>query len=112
MPGGRKLQLEKNPDVSAAMVWPHPEEGQEQALNIDNFFDAFISVNHQGLITGWNLQAEDTFGWPRRDALGRPVAEVIVPARNRHVLEQTMQQFSTEQSARKSRIIISALHLD
>ncbi len=106
------MQLGKKPDVSAVMVWPQPEVGQEQALNIDNFFDAFISVNHEGLITGWNLQAEDTFGWPRRDALGRSVAEVIVPARNRHVFEQTMQQFSTEKSARKSRIIITALHLD
>jgi diguanylate cyclase (GGDEF)-like protein/PAS domain S-box-containing protein len=45
--------------------------------------DAFVSTRADGTITEWNAQAEQTFGWSRSEALGRNVAELIVPPSQR-----------------------------
>jgi len=45
--------------------------------------DAFVSTAADGTVTEWNAQAEHTFGWRREEALGRNVAELIVPPRLR-----------------------------
>src|SRR4051812_31276051 len=36
---------------------------------------AFASIDAEGLILDWNATAEEMFGWPREDALGRAVVE-------------------------------------
>ncbi len=41
--------------------------------------DAFLLMDEAGRILEWNLQAERIFGWSAEEALGRPVAETIVP---------------------------------
>jgi diguanylate cyclase (GGDEF)-like protein/PAS domain S-box-containing protein len=46
--------------------------------------DAFVGMNGDGTITEWNRAAEAVFGWTRDEALGRSVAELIVPERFRH----------------------------
>jgi two-component system, LuxR family, sensor kinase FixL len=46
---------------------------------VDAALDAVVSVNRTGLITEWNNAAESLFGWPRKEALGRPMAELIIP---------------------------------
>ena len=45
--------------------------------------DAFVAMDGQGRITEWNRQAELIFGWSRDEALGRTVAETIVPVQHR-----------------------------
>jgi PAS domain S-box-containing protein len=45
--------------------------------------DAFIGMDAHGRITDWNRQAEDIFGWPRDEAIGRTLAETIIPERYR-----------------------------
>jgi PAS domain S-box-containing protein len=49
---------------------------------IEQAYDAFIAIDHDGKITDWNTQAEQTFGWSRREALGRNFDELILPAEN------------------------------
>jgi PAS domain S-box-containing protein len=48
--------------------------------------DAFVAVGSDGYITHWNATAERMFGWSRLDAIGCPMAELIIPAefRARH----------------------------
>jgi PAS domain S-box-containing protein len=41
--------------------------------------DAFVSMNDAGLITDWNRKAEITFGWTHEEAIGRDLAETILP---------------------------------
>ncbi len=41
--------------------------------------DAFVSCDNRGVVTEWNAQAETTFGWSRAEAVGRDVAELIIP---------------------------------
>ena len=60
---------------------------------LDRLQEAFVEVDSAGLVTDWNLQAETLFGWPRSEALGRDVSQVLIPARNRDVYEQGMRGF-------------------
>ena len=41
--------------------------------------DAFVAMDGEGVITDWNPQAEATFGWSREEALGRDLADTIIP---------------------------------
>jgi PAS domain S-box-containing protein len=54
---------------------------------IESAYDAFVSIDVDGRITDWNLQAESIFGWPRSEVLGRFLHETIIPPqfRERHL---------------------------
>jgi two-component system, sensor histidine kinase and response regulator len=41
--------------------------------------EAFLGMDSAGRITDWNRQAEIVFGWSREEALGRLLAETILP---------------------------------
>jgi PAS domain S-box-containing protein len=49
-------------------------------LVADSALDAVITMNERGEITGWNPQAERTFGWSAHEAIGRDLAETVIPA--------------------------------
>jgi PAS domain S-box-containing protein len=49
-------------------------------LVLDSAHDAFIGMDSDGRIVGWNAQAAATFGWSRDDVIGRPLSETIIPA--------------------------------
>ncbi len=46
---------------------------------LENANDAFVAVDHAGLVTYWNAQAEHTFGWPAAAALGQPLRGLLFP---------------------------------
>ena len=46
---------------------------------IDTAMDAVVSMDGEGRIASWNVQAEATFGWTAKEVLGRPLVEVIIP---------------------------------
>lgn len=46
---------------------------------IDNALDAFVQMSEDGTISDWNSQAEKIFGWSRSDALGKRLADLIIP---------------------------------
>ena len=50
--------------------------------------DAFVAVGSDGHITHWNASAERMFGWNTAEAIGSPMAELIIPAefRARHAI--------------------------
>jgi two-component system, cell cycle sensor histidine kinase and response regulator CckA len=53
---------------------------------LDMALDAVLSIDRQGLITEFSRAAETTFGYSRSEALGREIAELIIPPslRSRH----------------------------
>jgi PAS domain S-box-containing protein len=55
---------------------------------IENALDAVITADETGIITGWNAQAEATFGCPREEAIGRSIHSLIVPPEYREACEQ------------------------
>ena len=56
------------------------ETSEHNRQIIDTAMDAFIGMDAAGAITTWNRQAELSFGWAAAEVMGRPLAEVILPA--------------------------------
>jgi PAS domain S-box-containing protein len=48
-------------------------------LLLDSTLDAIISMDGNGNVLDWNTQAERIFGYPREQAIGGNLAELIVP---------------------------------
>jgi PAS domain S-box-containing protein len=46
---------------------------------LDASVSAIVSVDERGEVTYWNRRAAELFGWPAEEAVGRPVADLIVP---------------------------------
>jgi PAS domain S-box-containing protein len=62
-------------------------------LIVDSAYDAFVGMDAQGTISEWNRQAEITFGWPRAEALGRSLAETIIPPQYREAHKGGLAHF-------------------
>ncbi|MEX2587497.1 MAG: PAS domain S-box protein, partial [Actinomycetota bacterium] len=73
------------------------EESRRHTQEIlDSASGAFVSMDHSGVVKDWNRSAEVIFGWSRIKAVGRDLAELIVPAEGR---EQYLELLSTLRSA-------------
>lgn len=65
----------------------------EMRMLIDRALAAFVSIDEAGNIRDWNAQAEAVFGWTRKEALGRPLAETIIPEQQRQAHLQGLARF-------------------
>ncbi|WP_270673151.1 sensor domain-containing diguanylate cyclase [Aeromonas sp. QDB01] len=52
----------------------------ELQMVLQNANDAYVCIDHHGVIRDWNQQAEHTFGWSHEEVIGRPLDETIIPA--------------------------------
>jgi len=46
---------------------------------LETAHDAFVAIDAAGMIIDWNPQAEAVFGWPKQQACGSELAELIIP---------------------------------
>jgi PAS domain S-box-containing protein len=55
-------------------------------LVLDSAPDAFVTLDTEGVIRGWNRAAERIFGWSANDAIGQPMRTLLTPPeyRDRH----------------------------
>jgi PAS domain S-box-containing protein len=81
---------------------------------VNTTHEAYISMDEAGRITAWNPEAETTFGWSEDEALGRNLAETVIPSRYRGLHQRGLEQFLTSGHAPllNRRIEIEALHRD
>jgi PAS domain S-box-containing protein len=116
--------------VLAALIWANAlllertdvrRQRAEQALHgseertqqiIETALDAVISIDKNGVITGWSTHAQSLFGWNREEALGRSLTQTIIPERYREAHRQGLQRYIDTGEARvlNRRIELSALH--
>jgi diguanylate cyclase (GGDEF)-like protein/PAS domain S-box-containing protein len=87
-------------DESGRLASPGPEGDKNPAADamlsrsiLDSAHDAFVSTDANGVVTGWNREAEHTFGFSRVDAVGRDLAELIVADRFRPAHRDAMARF-------------------
>jgi PAS domain S-box-containing protein len=76
---------------------------------IETALDAFVQMDESGYIVDWNGQAEKIFGWSRSDAIGKRLAELIVPERHRDAHCAGLEHFL---STGESRILGQRLEID
>lgn len=76
--------------------------------------DAFVSMDASGIISAWNGQAHQVFGWTEAEALGRPLSETIIPADQRERHQRGMARFlaTGDGPILNQRVEITALHRD
>jgi PAS domain S-box-containing protein len=76
--------------------------------------EAFVEMDAEGRITEWNPKAESLFGWSRSEALGKTVAETVIPSEMRDAHTAGLKKFLStgEGPVLGNRLELSALHRD
>ena len=98
----------------------HQKEKEKSFLNnqrkFSQFFefapDAVIVINSKQEITEWNIKAEKIFGYSAAEALGKFLAETIIPLKHRKAHNFGMEHFlkTGEGPVLNTTIEITALH--
>ncbi len=85
-----------------------------KATILQSALDCIITVDQDGRVLEWNPTSEATFGYRREDAVGRDLAELIVPPALRAVHRRGMAHFmdTSEGPVLNKRIEISAVRSD
>src|ERR1700691_5046806 len=80
----------------------------------DSALDCIVTIDHEGCITEFNPAAEHTFGYPRDEVLGKPLADVIVPPSLREKHRQGFARYLATGEARVlgKRIELTAVRAD
>ncbi|WP_020652744.1 PAS domain S-box protein [Massilia niastensis] len=102
-------------DVTTQIENEERLRSQEEKIRllIDNANDAFLAMTQDGIITEWNKQAETTFGWSAREAIGRPMVDLLPPERLRQGhLDGVARFLASGQEGATKRVEVPALRKD
>jgi len=79
---------------------------------LETALDAVVFMHSDGVVAAWNAAAERTFGWSSEEAVGRLMADLIVPVQHREAHCRGLARFNRtgEERVLGRRIEISALH--
>jgi len=83
-------------------------------LIVETALDAVVTMDMEGLITGWNSQAERIFGWKAEEAIGQKMSSTIIPHQHRQGHNNGMSHYKStgEGPVLNKRIEITAIHHD
>ena len=81
---------------------------------VETALDAFIGMDAAGIITDWNIQAEQMFGWSRQEAIGQLLSATIIPPPHREAHDRVLRHFlaTGEGPILNTRFEISGCHRD
>jgi diguanylate cyclase (GGDEF)-like protein/PAS domain S-box-containing protein len=78
---------------------------------LETAHDAFIRMDEEGRIVGWNRRAETMFGWRRDEVLGRPMVDILIPPAHREAHREGFRRYLESGGALIGRRIrVPALH--
>jgi two-component system, cell cycle sensor histidine kinase and response regulator CckA len=61
---------------------------------LDSALDAVVSIDEGGMVSFWNRGAETMFGWSAGEAVGRELADLVLPARHREAHRRGLAHFA------------------
>jgi PAS domain S-box-containing protein len=104
---------ERTRELERALTDSAQAEERFRAI-VETALDAIITMSDGGTVTGWSAQAESAFGWRREEAVGRPLADLIVPERLREAHNRGLERFRStgEGPVLNTRLELSALNRD
>jgi len=86
--------------LAVAMSYPYltqrarlVESDARRRAILDTAGDAFVSMDEGGKITEWNTAATVLLGWSFNEAVGKPLAELIIPAEQRRAHSDGLARF-------------------
>lgn len=132
MKDGRKLLRHYKsialPDGNAGHLWEFEEVTQQRLIEaklqqsdlrlrhiINSAQDGIICLDAQGCVIEWNPQAEQMFGWPKAEAIGRPLTELIIPSEQHEAHRRGLARFLTtgeSEILQRRRVELLALRRD
>jgi PAS domain S-box-containing protein len=62
-------------------------------LVLETALDAVVLMSEDGVVAGWNDHAVTLFGWTRAEALGRTMADLIIPERYRAAHKHGLERY-------------------
>jgi PAS domain S-box-containing protein len=94
-------------------TWLEDSESRLRAV-VEHAYDAYVAMDAGGRIIMWNPEAQRIFGWPAAEAIGRPLAETIIPPQHRAAHHQGLRRYlqTGEEHVLNRRIELDALHRD
>ncbi|PPD50285.1 MAG: histidine kinase [Methylobacter sp.] len=69
------------------------ESERRTRLIIESSTNAIVIMDAYGIITDWNRQSEQIFGWSAEAAIGQPLDQLIVPPQFRQAFWQELKSF-------------------
>lgn len=63
------------------------------AAVLETAHDAYVSIDESGAVIGWNAAAERMFGWPKEEAIGRLLRDLVIPERYRAKHDAGLRHF-------------------
>jgi PAS domain S-box-containing protein len=90
------------------------EQSEHNRKIIETSYDAFIGMDPDGVITDWNPQAEQTFGWAAEEVMGRRLCDTVIAPLYRDAHAYGVEHFlTTERGSLLNRPIeLVAVHRD
>ncbi|WP_077032799.1 diguanylate cyclase [Pelomonas sp. KK5] len=87
---------EANAALEARVAERTAELAESEAVTrsiLEHANDAFVQMDQHGRVTAWNDMAHRTFGWRPAEAIGRPLAELIIPPPLREAHQQGLARY-------------------
>lgn len=86
----------------------------ELSAVIENANDAYVCMDQAGVISAWNRQAEEIFGWSADEAIGSLLDELIVPPHMRDAHRAGMKRYlvSGQNTVLNRRLELPAIRRD
>jgi PAS domain S-box-containing protein len=66
---------------------------------VDAALDCVITMDHEGVVTGFNPAAQRTFGYDEQEVLGQPLADLIVPPSLREAHRTALSRYVETEKA-------------
>jgi PAS domain S-box-containing protein len=87
---------------------------QRHRATLDAALDSVVTMDHRGRVLEFNPAAEHTFGYPREEAIGKDMADLIVPPELRETHRRGLARFLADGQPRvlDQRIEIDAIRSD
>ncbi len=66
---------------------------ERRTLIMNAALDAIICIDNKGMITFWNPQAEQIFGWSENEVMGKLLSSIIIPESHRVLHDNGMKNY-------------------